>query len=245
MELSTIKEQARQIVRTRKRVLLIAGLLFLLLSTVFSVLNFLVISPPAETFQRYLKLAAEGHYQDAMELLQSYQPRFVETIASDLLGYLLAIVEFGLLMLTIHAIRGEGIAVGMLLDGFGQWWRVLLLAIVRDLLVSLGLVLLVFPGIYLAYSYRMAPYLLLQHPDYGVFDCMRESRRRMTGKRMDLFVLDLSFLGWILLCCVPILGWVLAIWVFPWYKCSEALFFEAVNVPFEQEESQPDDRIMF
>ena len=233
MDLSVIKEQARQILRTRKRVLLLAGLLFLLLSAVFSVLNFLVIAPPYETYQRYLALVGEGQFQQAFELLQSYQPRFVETIASDLLNYLLAIVDFGLLMLIVHAIRGEEIAVGMLLDGFGQWWRVLLIAIWRDLLVSLGLVLLIVPGVFLAYSYRMAPYILLRHPEYGILDCMRESRRRMTGKRMELFVLDLSFLGWILLCCVPILGWVLALWVFPWYRCSEALFFEAVSVPFE------------
>ena len=233
MDLSVIKEQARQILRTRKRVLLLAGLLFLLLSAVFSVLNFLVIAPPYETYQRYLALVGEGQFQQGFELLQSYQPRFVETIASDLLNYLLAIVDFGLLMLIVHAIRGEEIAVGMLLDGFGQWWRVLLIAIWRDLLVSLGLVLLIVPGVFLAYSYRMAPYILLRHPEYGILDCMRESRRRMTGKRMELFVLDLSFLGWILLCCVPILGWVLALWVFPWYRCSEALFFEAVSVPFE------------
>lgn len=233
MDLSVIKEQARQILRTRKRVLLLAGLLFLLLSAVFSVLNFLVIAPPYETYQRYLALVGEGQFQQAFELLQSYQPRFVETVASDLLNYLLAIVDFGLLMLIVHAIRGEEIAVGMLLDGFGQWWRVLLIAIWRDLLVSLGFVLLIVPGVFLAYSYRMAPYILLRHPEYGILDCMRESRRRMTGKRMELFVLDLSFLGWILLCCVPILGWVLALWVFPWYRCSEALFFEAVSVPFE------------
>ena len=244
MDLSVIKEQARQILRTRKRVLLLAGLLFLLLSAVFSVLNFLVIAPPYETYQRYLALVGEGQFQQAFELLQSYQPRFVETVASDLLNYLLAIVDFGLLMLIVHAIRGEEIAVGMLLDGFGQWWRVLLIAIWRDLLVSLGFVLLIVPGVFLAYSYRMAPYILLRHPEYGILDCMRESRRRMTGKRMELFVLDLSFLGWILLCCVPILGWVLALWVFPWYRCSEALFFEAVSVPFE-DGSQPDVRAAF
>ena len=96
------------------------------------------------------------------------------------------------------------------------------------LIVMLGFWAMVFPGFLALYNYRMARYILITNPDYGVIDCLRESRLRMRGHRMELFELDLSFLGWALLFALPLVGFFAAIWVLPYWKTSCLLKFEAL-----------------
>ena len=54
--------------------------------------------------------------------------------------------------------------------------------------------LLIIPGIVKAYSYAAAPYIFLEDPSKGISQCIDESRQLMDGKKMELFLLQLSFL---------------------------------------------------
>ncbi|MGM9614125.1 MAG: DUF975 family protein [Oscillospiraceae bacterium] len=52
------------------------------------------------------------------------------------------------------------------------------------------------PGIIKAYSYSMTPYLLADCPNVKAKDALKLSMRIMKGHKWELFVLQLSFLGW-------------------------------------------------
>lgn len=52
------------------------------------------------------------------------------------------------------------------------------------------------------FTYAMAPVIQADEPEKGVMQCLRESIRMMEGKRMLLFSLELSFIGWYLLCAL-------------------------------------------
>lgn len=73
----------------------------------------------------------------------------------------------------------------------------------RAVLVALQLLLLIAPGVIAAYRYAMADYLLAAHPDLGPIEALRRSARRMKGRKTKLFLLQLSFFGWGLLCVLP------------------------------------------
>ena len=50
----------------------------------------------------------------------------------------------------------------------------------------------------------MIPYLLAENPNLSADEAFSVSKQMTTGQKMDSFVLDLSFLGWIILsliCC--------------------------------------------
>ena len=47
--------------------------------------------------------------------------------------------------------------------------------------------------------YALAYYVLLDHPDYTALEALNESKALMTGRRWELFVFCLSFVGWALL----------------------------------------------
>ena len=109
-------------------------------------------------------------------------------------------------------------------DDFGGTF---LIGFLSQLFVALWSLLFLIPGIVKSYAYSMAYYVKLDHPDYGWKACIDESRRLMNGHKWEKFVLDLSFLGWILVGALC-LG-VGTLWVMPYMAATEAQFYEYVR----------------
>lgn len=59
--------------------------------------------------------------------------------------------------------------------------------------------LLIIPGIVKSYAYSMVPYILADNPNIGTQRAIELSNKMTYGHKFDMFVLDLSFLGWYLL----------------------------------------------
>lgn len=59
--------------------------------------------------------------------------------------------------------------------------------------------LLIIPGIVKSYEYRLVPYILSEEPYLPSDEVISKSRDMTDGHKWDMFVLDLSFLGWHLL----------------------------------------------
>lgn len=81
--------------------------------------------------------------------------------------------------------------------------RALAMNLARLALILAQTLLLIVPGVLAAYRYAMADYLLATHSDLGPIEALRRSSSRMNGHRLELFKLQLSFLGWALLCALP------------------------------------------
>ena len=64
--------------------------------------------------------------------------------------------------------------------------------------IVLWSLLLLVPGIIKSYSYALVPFLLAD-PDVQEEDVITLSRRMMDGHKWDLFILQLSFIGWVIL----------------------------------------------
>ena len=105
----------------------------------------------------------------------------------------------------------------------------MLLGIMTTLFIALWALLFVIPGIVKSYSYSMAPYIKHDNPDYDWNKCITESRKLMDGKKSDLFLLDLSFIGWILLSlCTFGIGF---LWVQPYMTAARVAFYEDIKAP--------------
>lgn len=66
--------------------------------------------------------------------------------------------------------------------------------------IAVGCVLFVIPGVVLSYRYRMVPCLMAENPYLSASRAMQLSSQMMQGEKWHAFLLDLSFLGWRLLC---------------------------------------------
>lgn len=69
----------------------------------------------------------------------------------------------------------------------------------RSLFTVLWTLLLIVPGIVKSYEYRMIPYILAENPSISSKRAFELSKKMTDGEKMNIFVLDLSFIGWSLL----------------------------------------------
>ena len=90
--------------------------------------------------------------------------------------------------------------------------------------------LLIIPGIIKAYSYSMTPYIVkdmvASDKQVGATDGINASKELMKGHKMNLFIFDLSFLGWNILAAITCgLGY---LWVTPYYQTAKANFYRHI-----------------
>ena len=127
-----------------------------------------------------------------------------------------------------NARDGEQMEIGDVFKGFNSdFGDLFLLGFMQSLFIALWSILLVVPGIIKSYSYAMAYYLKVDHPEMNWKDCITESRNLMQGHKWELFVLDLSFIGWYIVGALC-LG-VGTLWVSPYHNSARALFYESIK----------------
>ena len=85
--------------------------------------------------------------------------------------------------------------------------------------------LFVIPGIVKAYSYALTPYILAKYPEVQAKEALKHSMRIMDGKKAELFVLQLSFIGWALLSGITF-GLLGIFFVLPYMLITETLWFK-------------------
>ncbi len=72
----------------------------------------------------------------------------------------------------------------------------------RDIKTLLWSILFIIPGIIKQYEYAMVPYLLAENSTISKEEAFHETKQMMTGEKLNLFILELSFIGWYLLCAI-------------------------------------------
>lgn len=123
-------------------------------------------------------------------------------VAATVLGMLISIVslwvQMGVTSASVKAARGEDIAMG---DFFLTWdnvGRYVAGALLCGLMVGLGMVLLIVPGVILALRYSMFGYYIVTQ-DAGPVEALRMSAAATEGHKGELFGLALRSLGVIIL----------------------------------------------
>ena len=116
--------------------------------------------------------------------------------------------------------------------GFGYdngYRNIVKILFMRDLYIFLWSLLFIIPGIIKGYEYMMIPYLLAQNPNMDEREVFAESRRMMTGEKMSAFLLDLSFIGWMILSALTA-GVVGFFYTFPYMYQTHAALFDALCI---------------
>ena len=102
------------------------------------------------------------------------------------------------------SVDGKDAAISDLFSQKDRLWDGFCMKFLQGLYIALWSLLLVIPGIVKTYSYAMTPYIMSEHPSLTANEAITESRRIMDGNKWRLFCLDFSFIGWELLCSLPL-----------------------------------------
>lgn len=126
----------------------------------------------------------------------------------------------------------EELAGNMFRIGFNKYGKNVLGMFLVGLYTILWMFLFIIPGIIKAFSYAMTPFILVDKPELSANQAIDLSKAMMKGHKFDLFWLELSFIGWILLSILT-LG-VGLFWLIPYIYTSIAGFYEDVKAEYEQ-----------
>ena len=216
-----VKQHAKEIIRLSKPSLVTAGLIFTLLAVLINFLSLRLTGVAYDDMVGIMQASSEGRADAAMQLMTRALPGPGESLIDVLLHLALSIVGVGFTIFTLNTIRRTAPDFGNLLDGFGMMPRLLWLLILEALFVI--------PGIVAAYRYSLAVYIMIDHPELGAMDCIRESKRMTQGYKGQLFRLDLSFLLWLLLSSLPVVGYAVQVILTPYMETARALYYEQIR----------------
>lgn len=121
---------------------------------------------------------------------------------------LLGILSGAAVMVIGFAMEGDTFALVM-----AGYWLMLVGFLISALVVGL--------------RYRLTNYFILDDPDCTARQAIRRSKEAMRGWKMELFTLDLSMFGWVLL--GGITCGILMVWVGPYMEAVQANFYDAVT----------------
>lgn len=109
----------------------------------------------------------------------------------------------------------------------GHYWNIVLTLFLKNLFIFLWSLLLLIPGVIKTYAYAMVPYLLAENPEMEYKEALETSDDMTRGHKWEMFVLDLSFLGWYILGSLLFgLGFY---FVHPYYNATHAELYLALK----------------
>ncbi len=182
--------------------------------------------------------ALKGKWTEAVMLT------FVYVLISVLVGLIPTIGSFSSLLLlpmgwgmAVAFLRnGRGVNdpfnISCLFEGYKDFGRIFVTLLLVAVYTFLWALLLVVPGIIKQLSYSMTSYILADSPEMKNNEAIELSMAMMDGHKMDLFLMNLIFFCWGLLCVLTLgIGY---FWLAPYMQASYAKFYEEVKAEYEQ-----------
>lgn len=116
---------------------------------------------------------------------------------------------------------------GDIFSGFKIILKAIGLFFLLGIIVLVGTILLVIPGIILSFMFSQSYFILADDNSKSIIQCLKESAAMMKGYKLKYFVLSLSFLGWIILGIITLgIG---LLWVIPYMNVTMASFYLKVK----------------
>ncbi len=175
------------------------------------------------------KAALKGNWGTAIGMMIVFDVIFA-ALTSTVLGAILlsGALTVGYAFAMTQVFRKGKLTFNEMFHGFNiDFGSTIGLYVLTTIYTILWSLLFVIPGIVKSFSYSMAPYILADHPEIGGDGAITASKKLMRGKKWKLFCLDLSFLGWLILCAMTF--GILTLWVAPWMSAAQAAFYESIK----------------
>jgi uncharacterized membrane protein len=136
-------------------------------------------------------------------------------------------LSLSLIRVYLMVIKGKNPEVKDTFSGFDDFWSAFKVTFLATLYTFLWSLLFFIPGIVKAYSYSMSFYILAENPGMSAKECIKKSMEMTNGHKWELFVLELSFIGWMFL--MPFTFGILGIWLLPYMSATFANAYESLK----------------
>jgi uncharacterized membrane protein len=156
-------------------------------------------------------------------------------IGSIILG---GAITFGFALIFKALYQKKEAKLDLLFGGFDNFGNNLAAYLLQNIYIILWSLLFFIPGIIKSYAYSMTFFILTDNPTMDGNDAITKSKEIMKGNKWNLFVLDLSFIGWLLLCGLTF--GILSLWVIPKMQMCHYVFYrKLVPAPAQEVQEAP------
>lgn len=156
-----------------------------------------------------------------------YLGQTASAITQGLITIALLPLAWGYRVFFLRLNRLENPTYESLFDGFSEYVRILVAEFLKGIYILLWMLLLIIPGFVKEYSYAMTEFILKDNPEMSGEEAICESMRMMDGHKMQLFMIDLSMIGWFILSCLTLgIGFLFLI---PYNYSAHAHFYEELK----------------
>ncbi len=230
MDRKEIKAEARQLIKNNWGSLLLAlalqsVILAVIASNSFGIGGLIVAGPLMFSVFYIYNEVLNGKKGEWTDIIKGFKANFGDSM---LVGAVLSVIEAIPILCSIFL--GAFLLIGMVgaafLGGMSSGGGVTILLGIGYIIAALASVALTVLEIYLLLSYNMSMYILMREPEVNALSTIKKSKYMMNGFKKDLFMLYLSFVGWLLLSLLTF--GILLIWVAPYIKMSETIFYRNV-----------------
>lgn len=227
-----IKTEAKQILRTARvspiLITLIVMAIAFVLNRVVTLVEYGSLFPfnfIQTYFTAYQRAITTGDFS-ALEVLMASLPESttMSFFFSTLVSLFTVVLNGGYFVYCMGIRQGVEMPYSSLTDGLSVAGKLIWCWIQLTVRTFLWSLLFVIPGIVAAYRYRFAYYNLLTDSSLSAGEAIRLSCQQTAGIKLDLFVLDLSFLGWALLSALTMN--LLNMWLTPYMTLCDLAYFE-------------------
>lgn len=133
----------------------------------------------------------------------------------------------GMAMFFLRISRDQDVELEIIFEGFKMFGKALGAYVLMMIGIFIGIILLIIPGIMLAFGLSQTFYILADDPDMDIMDALKFSWELMDGHKFDLFVLGLRFIGWAILCIFTLgIGF---FFLAPYYQTTAAKFYNSIR----------------
>lgn len=141
--------------------------------------------------------------------------------------------QLGFISYFLKLSRNEEVEIGELWSKYTLFLPYIVVTVLVCIFTTLWTLLFIIPGIIASLSYSMVYFIILDNPEIGYMDAIKESKEIMNGHKMDLFLLHLSFLGWALLGILTF--GILYLWLIPYVNVTICNFYNEIRKKPETE----------
>lgn len=136
------------------------------------------------------------------------------------------LISFGSLSFYLKISRNEEVTYKELFSKTNMFIPYLLISLLTGIFTFFWSLLFIIPGIIAAISYSQCFLIALENPAVDPMEAIKESKKLMEGHKMDYFLLNLSFIGWMIL-GIFTFG-LLYFWLIPYMSVTQMNFYNAL-----------------
>ena len=164
--------------------------------------------------------------QDIISSIYSDYGVFSGAVYSVLVLVLGSVIAVGLASFSLSIIEGQ-IDINKLKYGLSIVNKAFIFYVLYIVIVVLGFICLIVPGIIFSLMFSQVYYILCKDPEIGVIDAFKKSAAMMNGHKWQYFKLSLRYGFYFFLSIFTLFIW--ALWLLPQMYTSYALFHKKVS----------------